>query len=221
MQRSPALFRADLSLDLPYSDLAKAVVDACERAEDAGARVAALSLGGGRDWPGASEVHEVNTWERALRRWERLPAVTVTVADGACSGPALEVLSASDLRVAGRNLRLGLPGTAATGFWPGTVLHRLTRRIGASATRRLCLFAHPRTPLDAGEACLLGLVDEVVDSGGIQRRLDELARDLPAGLEPALLRQLVDDAAHTSFEEALGVHLAACDRLLRNGGARP
>jgi isomerase DpgB len=35
------------------------------------------------------------------------------------------------------------------------------------------------------------------------------------GADLAIRRQLVLEAANTAFEDALGVHLAACDRALR------
>ncbi|MCZ9336264.1 enoyl-CoA hydratase/isomerase family protein, partial [Streptomyces sp. TRM76130] len=40
-----------------------------------------------------------------------------------------------------------------------------------------------------------------------------------SGKELAIRRQLLFDAANTAFEDALGPHLAACDRALR-GTAR-
>ncbi|HEY8978211.1 MAG TPA: enoyl-CoA-hydratase DpgB [Streptomyces sp.] len=221
MQNSLAVspLAASLDLGLPLGDLTKAFTEAVAQAEDTGVRVAVLSVTGGGDGPGAAGVHEVNAWERALRRWERLDALTVVIADGPSGGPALEVLSASDLRLAGDGLLLTLPGTAETGFWPGTVLHRLTHRVGARATRRLSLLTDPATPLTAQEAHSLGLVDEVCGPGRCEELLAEVTGRLPARLEPALLRQLVSDAAHTSYEEALGVHLAACDRVLRRATA--
>jgi len=39
------------------------------------------------------------------------------------------------------------------------------------------------------------------------------------GKEVAIRRQLLLDAAQHSFEEALGAHLAACDRALRRVAA--
>lgn len=217
MQNSLAVPRLATSLDLglPVGDLAKALTVMAGQAEDVTARVVVVDLTGGRGAPGPSGVHEVNIWERALRRWERLDAVTVAVAEGACGGPALEVLSASDLRLADHGLQLTLPGTPETGFWPGMVLHRLVHRIGASATRRLSLLTDTTGPLTADQAYALGLVDDVCRSEQIEERLEEVNHRIPARMEPALLRQLVADAAHTSYEEALGVHLAACDRVLR------
>jgi|SRR5882757_1224407 len=45
------------------------------------------------------------------------------------------------------------------------------------------------------------------------------AAGLRSGREPAIRRQLMYDAATTSFEEALGAHLAACDRMLRQASS--
>jgi isomerase DpgB len=41
-----------------------------------------------------------------------------------------------------------------------------------------------------------------------------------AGAELAIRRQLMDEASWMSFEDALGPHLAACDRALRRAGGR-
>ncbi|MFJ2818720.1 enoyl-CoA-hydratase DpgB [Streptomyces sp. NPDC087294] len=226
MHDSPAPRRLDVAVDLglPLADLAKVLTGACEQVEDTAARLVVASVTGCGDRPGApgtTGVHEVNGWERALRRWERLDALTVAVAVGNCAGPALDLLSACDLRVAGPALSLALPGTPSTGFWPGTVLHRLTQRNGGRATRHLCLLADRSRPLTAARALELGLVDEIHGPAELDAHLAELAARLPARMEPALLRQLVADAEHTSFEEALGVHLAACDRVLKVGAAHP
>jgi isomerase DpgB len=40
-----------------------------------------------------------------------------------------------------------------------------------------------------------------------------------AGAELAIRRQLLLDAPTVSFDDALGVHLAACDRAIRQAGA--
>jgi isomerase DpgB len=41
------------------------------------------------------------------------------------------------------------------------------------------------------------------------------------GTELAIRRQLFLDAGHTRFEDALGSHLAACDRTLRREAEEP
>lgn len=149
----------------------------------------------------------VNKWERVLRRFERLTAPTIAVVHGDCGGVAVEALLATDLRIADRHTRLHLPSV-----WPGMLLHRLGNQIGAAAVRRYVLFGGVLT---AADAHALHLLHEVTDDRAAAL---EAAGDLVAGLsgdDLAVRRQLLLEATTTPFEEALGRHLAACDRLSR------
>lgn len=192
-----------------------AVSAACDRAEDlAGHAKVIVRVSGLPDGPWARglTVALVNKWEQALRRLERLPAATVAVADGACGGAALDALLATDYRVLTRSARLVVPvDDGAT--WPGMALFRLARH-GAStaAIRRAVLFG---TPIEAADALALQLVDEVVDDAEAAEAVARQRAGAVGGSELAIRRQLLLDASTTSFEEALGVHLAACDRVLR------
>jgi isomerase DpgB len=192
-----------------------AVTTACDRAEDnAGRARLIVQVSGAPRHPVADEltVSLVSKWERALRRLERLPVTTVAVADGDCGGLALDALLATDYRIVTGSVRLVVPvGDDAT--WPGMALYRLAQYgAGAAAIRRAVLFG---TPLEAADLLALHLVDEV--TGDIDSALATAAERAGAvsGTELAIRRQLMADAATTSFEEALGVHLAACDRMLR------
>lgn len=162
-------------------------------------------------WPGDVDVHLVSRWERALRRVERLDALTVGVADGCCHGAAVELLLVTDHRIAARNLRLWVgdqPGRA----WPGMTTYRLVNQLGHARASRLVHFG---AQLTAEEALRLGLISEVVEDPQAKLwSLRQLLGPIP-GHELAIRRQLLSDAISTSFEEALGAHLAACDRALR------
>lgn len=162
-------------------------------------------------WPGDAGVHLVNKWEGALRRLERLAAPIIAVAEGPCGGPAIEVLLAADYRIGTADASLRLPGRQGE-VWPGMALHRLTTQIGVARARRLVLFG---IELSAGEAEAAGLLDEVtVDVAEAVDAATKMADGL-AGSELAIRRRLLLDASTTGFEEALGTHLAACDRMLR------
>ncbi|MFF1416156.1 enoyl-CoA-hydratase DpgB [Streptomyces sp. NPDC058280] len=158
-------------------------------------------------------IHLVNTWERALRRLETADRPTLALVAGACTGPALEALLTADYRIAAGDARLRLAG-AEDGAWPSTAVHRLAQQIGTARARRLLL----RRPwLDSERAAELDLVDETV--AGAREALErtaEIAEELSAvpGREWSIRRRLLFDAT-LSYEEALGAHLAACDRSLR------
>ncbi|WP_409491142.1 enoyl-CoA-hydratase DpgB [Amycolatopsis sp. cmx-11-12] len=183
----------------------------CDRAEDhRGAGPVTVHVTGvpADGWAKGLTVGLVSKWERAVRRFERLGRLTVAVASGDCAGAALDLLLAADLRIADPGTRL-LLASAGGGSWPGMTLYRLTQQAGAAGIRRAVLLG---TPIDADRAFALKLVDEVSEDPA--KTLAELA-DVTDGAETAIRRQLIFEAGSTTFEEALGSHLAAADRALR------
>ncbi|MER6996989.1 enoyl-CoA-hydratase DpgB [Streptomyces sp. NPDC000410] len=204
----------------PLSAEAVAAVGAvCDSAEDgdSGGRLIVEVTGAPEGpWPSDLTVSLVSKWERVLRRLERLPATVIAVADGECGGLALDALLATDYRIATESVRLRLPvGDGAT--WPGMALYRLAHQgANAAAIRRAVLFG---APVEAGDALALQLIDEVTgDATSALAAAAEVASTF-SGTELAIRRQLMFDASTTSFEEALGVHLAACDRALRRASS--
>lgn len=152
----------------------------------------------------------IGHWERVLHRIEKLPTVSVCLLNGNCSGAAFELALATDFRIATplTTLSLGLAGAV----WPGMGIHRLTREIGVSHARRATLFG---TAFDIESALALGLVDLV------NERPQQAAEQFLAGFDGielhdlAVRRALLFDAVVTTHEDALGGHLAACDRTRR------
>lgn len=213
---------ATLTVDgrLPLSSAAVAAVNAaCDAAEDG--RTAAhltLRLSGA---PAVSPVEGVtlslvSKWERALRRLERLPVATIATAEGPCGGLALDLLLCADHRIADGAVSLVMPvRNGAT--WPGMTLYRLGRsHAGAAAVRRAVLFG---TAIGAPEAVALQLVDVLADDVEAVLAATVATTASVRGSELAIRRQLLFDASTTSFEEALGAHLAACDRALLQAAA--
>jgi isomerase DpgB len=193
---------------------------ACDRIEDgdtSGLVVIYVSGVPGPECPGGLSVGMVSKWERALRRLERLPAGTIAVAEGDCGGPALDALLAADYRIMPAWARLVVPMVAGA-TWPGMALYRLARQApGAAQTRRALLFG---APILATEARAMGVIDDAADDVTIcAGKAMQLMAAAAEGAELAIRRQLVLEAANTAYEEALGVHLAACDRALRRAAA--
>jgi len=204
----------------PLSEaLIKQVEQACDGAEDtSGESVVVLhvadGIGGSHAWPGEVGIHLVNKWERALRRLERSPSAVIATASGHCSGPALDLLLTADYRIATNDLRLSPPVTEGQ-LWPGMALHRLANQIGVARARRLVLFGSDVT---ASRAVQLGIIDEIGDTTACLSDAVAYAATLFSGVvgtELAIRRRLLLDATTTSFEDSLGTHLAACDRMLR------
>ncbi len=166
-----------------------------------------------RGWPGDVRVQDVNRWERAVRGLERLAAATIAVVGGTCGGPALDLVLATDYRIATDDLRLLLP-VNDDHVWPGMAVHRLVSQIGLARARQLVLWG---TDVTAAQALELGVVNEVVTDADAALAMAAVWLGRPAGAELAVRRQLLLDATVTSYDDALGSHLAACDRELRRG----
>jgi isomerase DpgB len=211
--------RIDGSQPLTMASIA-AVEAVCATVEsDPAAVVLPVHVSGAPDaaWTHGLDVSLVTRWERALRRLERLGVTTVAIASGACGGAALDGLLATDYRVATPDTSLSLAGDGEA-TWPGMAIFRLAQQAGGALVRRAILFGGQ---LDAHESVGLGLVDELADDPGKALvAVAERVRTL-SGSELAIRRRLMSDAATTSFEDALGRHLAACDRALRRSAARP
>jgi isomerase DpgB len=198
----------------PSAAAVQAVQAFCDRVEDGlGAVAATVHVTGvpAAGWSRGLDVGLVSKWERALRRLERLAAPTIALVSGDCGGMALDALLATDFRIAARDARLVVP-VDGDATWPGMVLYRLARQAAPGGVRRAALLGEP---IDAAAACGLGLLDEVTDDPGVALAALVGRTGGFAGTEFAIRRQLVFDASRTSFEDALGAHLAACDRALR------
>ncbi|WP_212818784.1 enoyl-CoA-hydratase DpgB [Polymorphospora rubra] len=190
----------------------------CDQAEDghhAGLLTVYVSGAPEPGWTAGLNVGLVTKWERAVRRLERSALVTVAVATGDCGGTALDVLLATDVRIVAPGARL-MMATDCEATWPGMALYRLIRHGIGSGVRRAVLLG---APIDAGEAVAVGLVDVVTDEPGSVLAQVAAAAGGVAGKELAIRRQLMLEAAGREFDEALGSHLAACDRALRRAGA--
>ncbi|MFE3031358.1 enoyl-CoA-hydratase DpgB [Streptomyces canus] len=200
------------------AELVAAFETLCDSVEDRADRnTVIMHVSGAPEEPSNEDITIalVSKWERTLRRFERLPAATVAVASDDCGGVALEALLATDYRIGTASLRL-LMARRALVTWPGMALYRIVRQAGSAAVRRAVLLG---LPIMAADAVAMRLIDELtVDTQTALTAATELAEAIP-GPELAIRRQLMQDAPGVSFEEALGAHLAACERALRLSAA--
>ncbi|MET9507640.1 enoyl-CoA-hydratase DpgB [Streptomyces flavidovirens] len=198
------------------SELTAAVNDACNQAEERADRsVVLLRLPGPsaetRSWPGKVDIQQVNRWERAVRRLERLPTLSIAVAAGACGGPALDLLLVSDYRVGASDLRLLAPVNDGH-FWPGMAVYRISQQLGAARARQIVLWGDE---IDVVRAQELGLIDQITDDADSAAHTATVLMGRISDRELAIRRQLLLEAQALEFDDALGAHLAACDRELR------
>lgn len=210
----------------PLIELTAVVDRACAQAESSPEALVIIFTFGAttpedRSWPGQSTIREVTHWERAVRRLERLESVRIAVAPQMSGGPALDLLLVADYRIATAETRLLLPINGGQ-FWPGMGMYRLAHQVGLARARQFVMWGHE---ISARQAQDLGLIDEITANAREAADVAAIMLRQITGPDLAIRRQLLLEAPSVSFEEALGVHLAACDRelrrLRRNGRPRP
>lgn len=215
-QDDRTIVRLELHLaDVLSKSLIASINSACDSVEDAGADAVLLvqlkpAAAGSGEPAEAIDVHLVNHWERALRRLERLRAATIATVEGHCGGLGTAVLLTTDYRIAAQDVHLSL--MSGQDILPSMTLHRIAGQIGAAAGRQLVLFG---MDMAAGRAMELGMVDTIADdveaaTASFIKTLATLhTEDLP------VRRRLLNEAPALNYDDALGAHLAACDRVLR------
>jgi isomerase DpgB len=205
---------------MPSNDTVSLINKALDESEDAGPEGALVFdlRGGGSALPGHAFPRDIDNqlvsrWERMLRRIERAPATTVVLTDGINPRFALDFLAVVDRRVGTKHMVIErLRSTREV--WPGMALYRLSRQMGEAGARKLYL---ENRDIGATAALNLNLLDEVVEDvpEGLAR-IDRFLADAPCNF--SLCRRLMQESATATYEEALGSHLAACDRFLRRVG---
>ncbi|MFG2049593.1 enoyl-CoA-hydratase DpgB [Micromonospora sp. NPDC048935] len=200
----------------PLRELTAGLNAACDRVEGSAQRSVLLlrllpTPTDSRSWPGAVGIQDITRWERAVRRLERLSAMSIAVAAGACGGPALDLLLATDFRIGEPNLLLMLPVNDGH-FWPGMAVYRLTQQLGAAKARQIVLWGDD---LDIDRARGLGLIDQIATDLSEAAHTATVLMGRISDRELAIRRQLLLEASSVEFSDALGAHLAACDRELR------
>jgi isomerase DpgB len=195
---------------------------ACSQAEDVGARafIVAILAAGERDThapPGFDRVdlHLLSQWERALARLENAPGLTLACVEDNCFGTMLELLLTTDYRLAKPSAQIGLAQRGQP-VRPGMAVHRLSSQLGIAHARPLVLLGRH---IDANAARHIGLIDEISDDPGAAIASFIRSLDPSAEQDWAIRRRLLLEAGFTSHQEALGAHLAACDRYARRASA--
>lgn len=105
---------------------------------------------------------------------ERLDVPVIAAVEGACYGAGFELLVACDLAVAGRGASFGLPETEIGVFAPHTV-ERVASIAGRKRTTELAMLGGP---VDAETAHDWGVVNQVVEEGGVADAAAGLAEEL-------------------------------------------
>lgn len=122
----------------------------------------------------------------ACKALAALEGYTIAAIEGWCLGGGLALALAADLIIAGGAARFGLPEVDRGLNLSWTALPRLLSRTGPAAGKRLAILGET---IDAEMARQMGVVDEVVPSGGALTRAMELAK-LAAAKPPLALRMI-------------------------------
>lgn len=182
-------------------------------AERPGSALAFIQLeGAGASFPYASAtIQDLNRWERVLRKAERLDAPTILSASGICGGLSLDVMLVSDIRTASDDFYLHLPSDEGA-FWPGMALYRLVQQTSLAKARQIVLHDGG---LSLPECLSIGLIDKHLADP--QRYLLDAPYTFTRRQAQSypVLRRLMTEASASAYEDAIGTHLAACDRSLR------
>jgi enoyl-CoA hydratase/carnithine racemase len=191
---------------------------------DAVVRVVILKGSGSKAFCVGADIHEwasfepLDMWRRWVRRghqvfdqWARLRQPVISAINGHAYGGGLELAIVGDVRITSDEAQFALPeaSIATCPGWSGT--QRLVRLVGASHAKYLALSGQK---INANDALRTGLVHEVVKSGSLLSRAQELAQEMAskAPVSMQLTKQLInasagEDAAATL--EAMAGALAA------------
>jgi isomerase DpgB len=202
------------NIDLP--EATSQINAICNFAEDKQPQIITIKLAHSTfslfDSPQKIEIQEISHWEHAVRRIERIRATTIAIVSGNTSGPALDLLLATDYRIASTDFQLQIQMNAELA-WPGMTLHRLVNQLGIARTRQLVMKANN---MSAKQALDAALIDEICESSVEAALAEAISKfNKTSGTEHAIRRQLMLEAQFQTFEQGLGAHLAACDRELR------
>ncbi|MFC3653234.1 enoyl-CoA-hydratase DpgB [Dyella humi] len=199
------------------TDLVQKLNAALDRAEDIGSNAPIEIEIRGMDhlvdspaWPGATDVMVVSKWEQVLRRIERMQTLSAVSVHGHCTAEALELLLVADHRTVSHGTHIHL-STSDHDVWPSMALHRLCNQIGYARARRPMLFGGVLTGEQLRE---WGVVDSVT-AGDAPFEVPEWRLSAIDPGDLSMRRRLLQDALDSSFDAALGAHLAACDRTLK------
>lgn len=215
-------------------EMLKALTAACDTVEaNRDVRVAiltgegkAFSAGGDiRAWGGMDAAEFGHDWVRFGHRvFERLATLRMPVIaalNGHALGGGLELAAAADIRIAEKQVKIGLPETSLgmVPGWSGT--QRLVSRLGAQIVRRMVLGGEM---FSAEEARTEGLVDAVVETGTVMQASRDYAARIasrgPAALEISkLMIASANGEDKGAAVEALGSILVAKTGDLKEGVA--
>jgi 2-(1,2-epoxy-1,2-dihydrophenyl)acetyl-CoA isomerase len=154
----------------------------------------------------AADIRErlESTYHPNIRAIRSLEKPVIAAVNGPCAGAGLSLAAACDLRVAADDAAF-VPGFVGIGLIPDSGGSYFVRRLLGTARAFEWMTTNRR--LSAAEAHAWGLVNEVVESGRLLARADELAQSYAALPTRAIgmTKRLFDHAENATLEEQLAL----------------
>ncbi|RMG37571.1 MAG: hypothetical protein D6732_06445 [Methanobacteriota archaeon] len=159
------------------------------------------------------EAHEYSIKGQALfRKIEQAPKAVIAAINGICLGGGLELAMACDIRVAAKEIKLGLPEVSLglIPAWGGS--QRLPYLVGMSKAREMILTG---SMITSEEALEIGLVSKVVPADELQATAAFLATKIGdnAPLAIKYAKEALNASRTLSIEDGNKLELEIADKL--------
>ena len=152
----------------------------------------------------------------AFSGFESLSKPTIAAIEGLAYGGGCEISMACDLRISGEGAKFALP-EVRLGVVPGSGgLFRLPELVGPARAMQLMYLGER---IDASEARVIGLVNEVVPDGEALSRALDLGRSISRGPREAVaaIKRGVRGSLNTGRADSIALTLELSDHLFRTG----
>jgi isohexenylglutaconyl-CoA hydratase len=156
--------------------------------------------------PATGEVDPLIGFNRSfgtmLRKVTNLPAVVITICEGAVLAGGFGFACTSDISLSHTDARFGVPETTR-GLPPAQIAPFIVERIGLTQARRLCLTG---AQFDGTRACELGIVHETFrDEADLDTQLKALIKQILncAPVANAVTKEIVVNASRNDLDKVL------------------
>jgi len=141
-------------------------------------------------------------FHRALDAVAAIPRFVIAAVSGYALGGGCELALACDYRIAGERAVFGQPEVLLGIIPGGGGTQRLTRTVGTSRAKELCVTGRP---VKADEALAIGLADELVATDQLHERALSLAGEVARGasVAQALVKRAIDEGTSLPLRDGL------------------
>lgn len=158
-------------------------------------------------------------FHRALDAVAAIPRFVIAAVSGYALGGGCELALACDYRIVGERAVFGQPEILLGIIPGGGGTQRLSRAVGASRAKEMCLTGRQ---VKAEEALRIGLADEVVAGDQLHERCLALAGEVARGarLAQAIAKQTIDDGLSMPLADGLLLEQQSFTRIFESDDSR-